>query len=70
MFWAHTCRSMLVEGRDQPVGAGSHLPPCRSADQTQVVGLGGKSLYPLSHLPNPEGSISDRDQLICVCIVS
>lgn len=35
----------------QLTGAGSLLPPCRSrGNQTQVVGLGGRSLYPRSHL--------------------
>lgn len=44
----HECAHMAVRG--QPAGVGVCIPPCRSWDQAQVILLGDKFLYTLSHL--------------------
>lgn len=48
---AHVCHSIYVV-RGLNVESGSLLSPCVGPkDQTQIVRLGGKHLYPLSHSP-------------------
>jgi hypothetical protein len=46
----HVHDSVHVEVRGQYVRVCSPLQPRVSMDRTQVVRLGGKCLYPLSHL--------------------
>lgn len=51
LFWGqHTCASLEVRGQLAGVGLLCYL---NSRDPTQVVKLGGKYLYPPSHLKSP-----------------
>lgn len=52
---AQVCQRVHMEVRGKRVGVGSLSPPCGYQGLNWVVGLGGRHLYPLSHLT---GSVS------------
>lgn len=49
----HTCLSVHMEVRGQPVGVGSLLPSCGSWRLNSSYSLGSKLPCPLSHFADP-----------------
>lgn len=53
----HVCHSMCVKVSKQPEVAVPSIHYVGPRDQTQIMKLGSKPFYPLSHLDNPSSDV-------------
>ena len=53
--YEYFCHVVCMGVREQPVGVGPLPPTSDPGDRSQVVGLEGNGLYPLSRFAGPKG---------------